>query len=60
MTLEKDIQELTDLYKVGTNRLTPAEKKAVGLGIEAMKEVQEARLMDGKLGHTRLPGETEE
>lgn len=60
MNIPKAIEELTDLHKVGLNRLTPDEKDALKLGIEALKRVNTQRLFPSNVIWETLPGETED
>ena len=60
MTLEKAIEELTQLkgYDEIVGLLTTEE--AIDLGIEALKDIQKMRHAYSASGIYRLPGETEE
>ena len=60
MKIDKAIEILSDLANRGVATFNQDFKDATKLGIEALKEVREARLMDCRLGHTILRGETEE
>ena len=59
MELNKAKEILTDLHKVGLNRLTPDEKDAIGLGIEALKYIEHFRTTKLLSPGFKLPGETE-
>jgi len=58
MTIDEAIEELTDLSKVGLNRLTPSELRALKLGVEALKRLEKERAYDETTVFELLPGET--
>jgi len=58
MQINKAIEILSHHLKLWTPQDPKDDIDAIQLGIEALKEVREARLMGDHLGHTLLPGET--
>lgn len=60
MNLAKAIEILDLNVSYPGAKIPPDVKDALQLGIEALKEIEEARLMSNKLPHTLLPGETKD
>ena len=58
MKIPKAIKELTDLSKVGLNRLTPDELTALNLSIEALERIALQHLVPLSMTDRPLPSET--